>query len=66
MTNYKIVLAEDHIPMRHTITEIIQKGGEMSIVGDAGDDLEIPQLVKQSFTDMVITDIFMPRLGGVE
>ncbi len=66
MTAYKIFLAEDHIPLRQAIKKIVQQRCGLSILGEAGDGLELLELLKQSPPDMVITDISMPRVGGLE
>jgi two-component system response regulator DegU len=66
MASYKIVLAEDHIPLRRIIKKIVQGNGELTIVGEAKDGLELLGIVEQYLPDMVITDISMPRLGGLE
>ncbi len=66
MASYKIVLAEDHIPLRQIIKKIVQGTGELSVVGEANDGLGLLELLEQSLPDMVITDISMPRLGGLE
>ena len=66
MQSYKIVLAEDHLPLRRIIKKIVQASGELSVVGEAKDGLELMDLLEQSPPDMVITDISMPRLGGLE
>ncbi len=66
MTAYKIVLAEDHVPLRQAIKKIVQESGEMSVVGEAGDGIELLQIIEHSLPDMVVTDISMPKLGGLE
>ena len=66
MPSYKIVLAEDHIPLRQAIKKIVQKNGELTVMGEAGDGLELLELLEQTAPDMVITDIAMPRVRGLE
>ena len=66
MTAYRVVLAEDHLLLRQAIKKILQKRDELSVVGEAGDGLELLQLLELSLPDMVIIDISMPRLGGLE
>ena len=66
MPPYKIVLAEDHIRFREIIKKIIEGNGELTVVGEANDGLELLELLKQSLPDMFITDISMPRLRGLE
>ena len=66
MTSYKIVLAEDHVLLRQSIKKILEGNGELIVVGEANDGLELLELLEQSLPDMVITDISMPRLRGLE
>ncbi len=66
MPSYSIVLAEDHIPLRQIIKKIIQGTGELTVIGEANDGLELLELLAKSLPDIVITDISMPRLGGLE
>jgi DNA-binding NarL/FixJ family response regulator len=66
MPSYKIVLAEDHIPLRRIIKKIVQGTDGLNVVGEVKDGLELLELLEQSLPDMVITDISMPRLGGLE
>jgi DNA-binding NarL/FixJ family response regulator len=65
-SSYRIVLAEDHIPLRRIIKKIVQQTGELAVVGEVKDGLELLELLEKSLPDMVITDISMPRLGGLE
>ncbi len=58
MTAYKLILAEDHIPLRQAIKKILREYGELSIVGEAGNGLELLGHLKKSVPDLVITDIF--------
>jgi DNA-binding NarL/FixJ family response regulator len=66
MASYRIILAEDHFPLRQIIKKIVQETGELAVVGEAKDGLELLELLEQSLPDMVITDISMPRLRGLE
>jgi PleD family two-component response regulator len=66
MASYEIVLAEGHIPLRRIIKKIVQGNGELTVVGKTNDGLELLELLEQFLPDMVITDISMPRLRGLE
>jgi DNA-binding NarL/FixJ family response regulator len=66
MKSYKIVLAEDHLRFRQVTKKIIEENNELAVVGEANDGLELLDLLGQSLPDMVITDISMPRLRGLE
>ena len=66
MNPYKIVLADDHILLRKGIKQIIETSDDMQVVGEAGDGLDLLNLLKTVTADMVILDISMPNLRGVE
>ncbi len=66
MSLYRIVLADDHILLRQGIKSIIQASPNMEVVGEAGDGLELLALLKEVTPDLVILDISMPKLRGIE
>jgi DNA-binding NarL/FixJ family response regulator len=66
MESYKIVLAEDNIRFRQIIKKVIEENDELTVVAEADDGLELLELLEQSLPDMVITDISMPRLRGLQ
>ena len=66
MDRYKIVLADDHILVRQGIKRIIQEDRHMEVSGEAGDGQELLELLKKLTPDLVILDISMPRLRGLE
>lgn len=63
---YRIVLADDHLMFRNGIKRIIAESKELLVIGEARDGLELLNLLKNTDTDMVILDISMPRLRGLE
>ena len=65
MTPYNIVLADDHILVRQGIKKIIQEDADMQVVGEAGDGIELLELLEKITPHLVILDISMPRLKGL-
>src|SRR5208337_1551207 len=63
---YKIVLADDHALVRQGIRKIIEEDGSLEVVGEAGDGMELLEILKTIQPDLVIVDIAMPRLRGLE
>jgi DNA-binding NarL/FixJ family response regulator len=61
-----IILAEDHVMVRQGLRHIIQEDPTVQVIHEAGDGLELLALLEKSTPDMVILDISMPRLGGLE
>ena len=66
MEKIKVLLAEDHIVVREGIRELIQGENDMEVVGEAGDGAEAIELVSQVEPDVVLMDIAMPKLNGIE
>ncbi len=63
---YKIMLADDHPLVRQGIRTIIEEKSDLTIVGELQDGLELLECLKQRVPHLVVVDISMPRLGGVE
>jgi DNA-binding NarL/FixJ family response regulator len=63
---YKIILAEDHVLVREGIKKIIEAFPGLQVVGEVGDGPELMNLLKRLPVDMVILDISMPSLPGIE
>jgi DNA-binding NarL/FixJ family response regulator len=66
MENYRIVLADDHVMFRHGIRRILEDIEGLSVVGEAGNGLELLKLLNSVTADMVILDISMPGMRGIE
>ena len=66
MEPYRIVVADDHSMLRQGIKKIIEESKNMVVVGEASDGLELLNLLKKMTPDMVILDISMPNLRGIE
>jgi DNA-binding NarL/FixJ family response regulator len=65
MTPYNVVLADDHILVRQGIKKIILEDVDMRVVGEAGDGIELLEILEKLTPDLVILDISMPRLRGL-
>jgi DNA-binding NarL/FixJ family response regulator len=63
---YKIILADDHALVRQGIRKIIEEDGNLKVVGEARDGLELLEILKTIHPDLVIVDLTMPRLRGLE
>ena len=66
MSSYSIILADDHVLVRQGLRRILEGTDDLKVVGEANDGLELLQLLKQVTPQMVILDIFMPNLRGIE
>jgi DNA-binding NarL/FixJ family response regulator len=63
---YGIVLADDHVMIRNGIKKIIEESDDMKVVAETGDGLELLNLLKNINPHMIILDISMPNLRGIE
>lgn len=66
MSAYRIILADDHAMMREGIKSMIDAVPGLAVTGEAGDGLQLMKILKKSVPDMVILDISMPGLQGIE
>lgn len=62
----RVLIADDHKVVREGTRELLQKEHDLEVVGEAGDGAEAVELVKQLEPDVVIMDIAMPGLNGIE
>jgi len=66
MEGYQIVLADDHALFRQGLRKIIEGVADLGVAGEAGDGLELLSLLETTNPQLVILDISMPRLRGIE
>jgi DNA-binding NarL/FixJ family response regulator len=62
----KILLAEDHGITRQGLRSLIEQHSDMEVVGEAEDGRKALELVRQLVPDILITDISMPNLNGID
>ena len=61
-----IVLADDHRIVRQGLHALLKAEPDFSIIGEAGDGLEALALVKRLNPDVIVLDLMMPGLNGLE
>jgi two-component system, NarL family, response regulator NreC len=66
MESYRIVIADDHALFRQGLRKIIEGVADLEVAGEAGDGEELLSLLQTAVPHMVILDISMPRLRGIE
>ncbi len=66
MNTYRIVLADDHVLIRQGLGEILKGDSGLAVIGEAGDGLELLELLTKVTPHLVILDISMPNLRGIE
>lgn len=62
----KVVLADDHVIVRNGIKALLEPELDIEVVGEASDGREAVELAKQLNPDVIIMDISMPGLNGIE
>lgn len=66
MEPIRIVLADDHWLMRDGTRRILEQNPDMTVVGEAEDGEEALKLIERLYPDVVVLDIRMPKLNGIE
>lgn len=61
-----VLLADDHPIVRQGMRNLLDMEADLSVVGEAEDGLQTVQLAEQLKPDIVIVDMMMPRLNGLE
>lgn len=63
---YRVILADDHVLVRRGLRRILEENQDLEISGEVGDGLELLSLLNKMNPDMVILDVSMPNLRGIE
>jgi DNA-binding NarL/FixJ family response regulator len=66
MDNIRVLLAEDHVVVRESIRQFLDRERDLEVVGEAGDGEEAVQLTAQLKPDVIVMDVAMPNVNGVE
>lgn len=66
MNPYRIVVADDHNMFRQGLKRILSEMADLEVVGEVGDGLELLKRLNELTPHMVILDISMPNLRGIE
>jgi len=66
MDRIRILLAEDHVVVREGTRQLLEREQDLEVIGEAGDGEEEVRLASQLKPDVIIMDVSMPKLSGVE
>ena len=62
----RIVLADDHAVLRQGTAELLRREFDFEVVGEAGDGQQVIELAQKLKPDIVVMDVRMPVLSGIE
>jgi len=62
----RILIADDHAVVRDGLRAVLEKQPDMSVVAEAADGRECVRLAEENAPDIVIMDIAMPNMNGME
>ncbi len=62
----KVLLAEDHKIVREGTRQLLEQSADMEIIGEVADGLEAIRLAGELHPDVVVMDVRLPRLNGIE
>ena len=66
MNPIRILLADDHTVVRDGLRALLEREPDMSVVAEASDGLESVRLAESESPDVVLMDLAMPNLNGME
>jgi len=64
--NVTILLADDHPFVRRGVRTLLEAEADFSIVGEAEDGLQVVQMAEKLRPDILVVDLMMPNLNGLE
>src|SRR5262252_1117239 len=62
----RVFIADDHVLLRDGLKALLQTAGDISVVGEVGNGHEALRRVPELNPDVVLMDIAMPELNGIE
>ena len=62
----RVLIADDHTMVRESLVSVLQAAGDVQVVAQAADGIEAVELALQTRPDVVVADLSMPRLNGLE
>jgi DNA-binding NarL/FixJ family response regulator len=66
MTVIRVLIADDHTLVRESLVGLLQSEGDVQVVAQAADGMETVEKALAVRPEIVVADLSMPRLGGIE
>ena len=64
--SYRVILADDHALVRRGLRRILEEKTNLEIAAEVGDGLELLNVLNKVDPQMIILDVSMPHLRGIE
>lgn len=62
----RVLVGYDHTMMREGLIALLQREPDIDVIGQASHGLEVLRMIRQLTPDVVIADVAMPMMGGIE
>ncbi len=66
MEQIKVLIADDHRVVREGLAAILKSKEDIQVIGEAQDGLEAVEKARSLLPDVILMDVSMPKMGGVE
>jgi len=63
---FRILVVDDFKPFRDVVCEVLQERRDFYVVGKAADGLQAIELAQKLQPDLILMDIGLPKLNGIE
>jgi DNA-binding NarL/FixJ family response regulator len=61
-----VLIAEDHLMVREGIQALLERAGDIHVMGEASNGQEAIEMTETLKPDVLIMDIMMPRMNGIQ
>ena len=65
-SRWRVLLVDDHAMVRQGLRSILETYSDLEIIGEAADGLEAVESAKSTQPDVVVMDINLPKLNGID
>jgi len=62
----RVIVADDHAGVRASLHRLLDRAGDLEVVGDAANGIEVLEMVDALKPDVLLLDMEMPQVDGVE
>lgn len=66
MPDIRVLIVDDHAVLRDGIRSLLERQGDITVIGEAGNGREALSKVSELLPDIVLMDVAMPDMNGIE